>query len=50
LGGGAGGVFSVEDERAGGEERDEFGVEIAVGGGAVELGNFVASGGAEGGA
>lgn len=41
LGGGAGGVFSVEDERAGGEKGDEVGGESAVGGGAVELGDFV---------
>jgi len=41
FGGGAGGVFSVEDERAGGEEGDEVGREIAVGGGAVEFGDFV---------
>lgn len=41
LGGGAGGVFSVEDQGAGGKEGDEVGREIAVGGGAVELGDFV---------
>jgi hypothetical protein len=41
IGGGAGGVFSVEDQGAGGEEWDEVGGEVAVGGGAIELGDFV---------
>lgn len=41
LGGGAGLFFSVKHEGAGGEERDELGREIAVGGRAVELGDLV---------
>jgi hypothetical protein len=41
VGRGAGGVFAVEDQCAGGEERDEIGREVAVHGGAVELGDLV---------